>query len=156
MKKKGYKLEFYTQHSQFYIVDKDASFDPVLSDLWTDDALSERLGIVDGIIGVYTECYGPVKGELEILDEPSKGEYEGYDHVVEGGIDIVSGILQIQDCPTSSVELELKVNPGQYRVRVYSLNLASVKGDEGDDYYKIEIWPEKKGITRKVLKQYNP
>ncbi len=156
MKREVYKLHFYTQYNQFYIVDKDASLDTASTDLWPDDAVSERLGIVEGIIGVYTECYGPVKGELEILDEPGRGEYKKYDHVVEGGIDVVSGVLQIQDCPNSSVQLELKVNPGQYRVRVYSSNLASVQGDEGDDYYKIEIWPEKKGITRKVLKQYNP
>lgn len=156
MKKRKYKLNFYTQYNQFYIVDKDGSFDPASSDLWPDDAGSERLGIVEGTVGVYTECYGPVKGELEILKEPSKGGYEGYDHVVEGGIDVVSGALQIQDCLNSSVQLELKMNPGQYRVRVYSSNLASVQGDEGDDYYKIEIWPEEKGITRKVLKQYNP
>jgi hypothetical protein len=52
------------------------------------------------------------------------------------------------------VELEMIVKPGAYRVRVYSSNLVSVEGDEGDDYYKIEVWPDVQ-MERKVLKQYH-
>jgi len=73
---------------------------------------------------------------------------------VEGGLEIRSGILQVQDCLSSEVELEVKVNPGKYRVRIYSLNLDSVAGnDEGDDHYKIEIWPDV-NMERTILKQY--
>lgn len=57
------------------------------------------------------------------------------------------------DCPNSSVELEVKVKPGNYRVRVYSSNLDTVIDDDGDDYYKIEMWPDD-NMERKVLKKY--
>jgi hypothetical protein len=80
-------------------------------------------------------------------------DYSQYDHIVEGGLNINSGILQVLDCPNSHVELEVKVTPGSYRVRIYSSNLASVEGDAGDDYYLIEIWPDIYQV-RTVLKQY--
>jgi hypothetical protein len=79
--------------------------------------------------------------------------YSGrYDHIVEGGLALKSGILEILDCPSLSIELKIKIKPGFYRMRVYSSNLNSVIGDEGEDYYKIEIWPDT--MERKVLKRY--
>jgi len=48
-----------------------------------------------------------------------------FDHIVEGGVEIKSGILQILDCPNSNVELEVKIKTGRYRIRVlkYAMNL---------------------------------
>lgn len=95
-----------------------------------------------------------IQGELILLDSKNGNiEYSQYDHIVESGLNLKSGILQVLDCPNSNVELEIKVNPGKYRVRIYSLNLNSVVGDSGDDYYKIEIWPDV-NMERIVLKQY--
>ncbi|ATL45736.1 hypothetical protein COR50_00375 [Chitinophaga caeni] len=149
-----HKLNFGTSYHQFYIRDKNSSQDTGDSNFWTDDATRSRLAVGEGILGVGLECYGPFKGELVLLDKKRDDvEYSQYDHIVEGGLNIKSGILQVLDCPNSNVELEVKVSPGSYRVRIYSLNLDSVEGDTGDDYYIIEIWP---GINteRKVLKQY--
>lgn len=105
-------------------------------------------------MAVSTESYGLINGEIEILDTSNTNiDYHKYDHIVEGGISIRSGELQILECPSSHIELSLKVEPGNYRVRIYSSNLASVVNDDGDDYYRIELWKsdEMKG---KVLKQY--
>ena len=150
-----YPLNFYTSHCQFYIADKDSDRETGSDNFWTKDAFNDRLAIEDGILGVGIECYGPVKGELHLLSEP--GNYidmDQFDHIVEAGLDIRSGVIQILDCPTSTVELEVNVIPGRYRVRVYSSNLASVDGDEGDDFYMIEIWPGS-ATERKVLKRYS-
>jgi hypothetical protein len=49
--------------------------------------------------------------------------------------------------------LEIELLPGFYRIRVYSSGLDTVIGDEGEDFYKIEIWPDR-NMERKVLKQY--
>jgi hypothetical protein len=150
-----YPLDFYTQYGQFYICDKDSENDTGKDSFWTSDAFNDRLAIGTGVLGIGTECYGPVKGELEILDfSRTITDLDEYDHVVEGDLEINSGVIQILDCPNSIVELELTVPPGNYRVRIYSSNLASVEGDEGDDFYKIEIW---RGLSteRKVFKRYN-
>ena len=150
-----YELNFDTSYHQFYIRDKESPQDTGDIDFWTEDATHSRLAIGDGILGVGLECYGSFKGDLVLLDSKRDNlEYNQYDHIVEGGVNIKSGILQILDCPNSNVELEVKVNPGKYRARIYSLNLASVIDDFGDDYYRIEMWPDR-DIERTVLKQYS-
>jgi hypothetical protein len=148
------ELNFYTSYHQFYIRDKESTQDTGEGDFWTEDATYFRLAIGDGILGVGLECYGPVKGELVLLDGKNDNiDFDQYDHIVEGGLSVKSGILQVVDCPNSNVELEVEINPGAYRARVYSLNLASVIDESGDDYYIIEIWPDT-NMKRSVLRQY--
>ncbi|PTX12283.1 hypothetical protein C8N40_11481 [Pontibacter mucosus] len=149
------KLNFYTSHRQFYIIDKNPTGSTSTDDFWSDAASIRRLAVESGILGVGTECYGPVKGEIEFLNHSQKAEdFAKYDHVVEGDLQVNSGVLQIIDCPTGAVEFEKIVNPGNYRVRIYSMNLDSVNGeDEGDDYYRIEVWQgEPEGV--KLYKEY--
>ena len=149
-----YKLNFYTQYNQFYIADKSSPKNTGSRDFWTDEAYETRLAMGEGVLGVGTECYGPVKGELDILDTCiAEIDSSRFDHIVEGGLDLSSGLLQVLDCPNTSVELEVNIKPGKYRVRIYSSNLASVHGDEGDDYYRIEIWPDN-NMKRNLLKKY--
>lgn len=149
-----FSLDFYTSHHQFYLCDKASSGNTGSDGFWTEDAYNDRLAIEDGILGVGTECYGPIKGEVIILTEKKELiDFDLYDHIVEGGIEIKSGTIQILDCPSSEIQLELSVKPGFYRTRIYSINLASVDGDEGEDFYKIEIWPDLE-MDRKVLKRY--
>lgn len=153
------KFNFYTEYHQFYLEDKESKSDTNSSDFWSDEAFNTKLAMVHGIVGVGTHCYGNIKGEIEVLDKPIENiNYKLYDHIVEGGINIESGELQILDCPTSSVEVELKIKPGKYRVRIYGSNFASVKetdlaNDTDNDFYKIEIWPDD-NMERKVLKQF--
>jgi len=150
-----HNFEFDTQYNQFYLADSLCTKEIGRTDFWTPEAYEERLAIAEGILGIGTECYGPVKGELEILDSERKDfDVAKFDHVVEGGIKIGSGGIEILDCPTSNVQLMVKLNSNSYRVRVYSSNLDSVEGGEmGDDYYKIELWPDD-NMVRKVLKHY--
>ncbi|MEO6631699.1 MAG: hypothetical protein ABIN13_08260 [Mucilaginibacter sp.] len=151
----GFSLDFYTSHNQFYIFDKASNGNTGSDRFWTEDAYNDRLAIEDGILGVGTECYGPIKGEVTILTTKKEPiEFDLYDHIVEGGIEIKSGTIQILDCPSSEVHLELNVKPGFYRTRIYSINLASVNGDEGEDSYRIEIWSASE-MERKVLKRYS-
>lgn len=149
-----YKLNFYTQYSQFYITSDNAK-SLVFGNEWDDIGYKDRLTSLKNFLCVFTQCYGNVKGELVVLDKPvDEIDYKKYDHIVESGINVESGVLQILECPGTSVELKVKVKPGTYRVRVYSSNLASVLDDDGDDFYRIEIWPDN-NMERKVLKRYN-
>ncbi|MFH7004228.1 hypothetical protein [Flavobacterium bizetiae] len=148
-----HNLSFYTQYSQFYITDKLCQ-ENTSDDFWTESAFNDRLALTKCGLAVGTECYGDVKGELVVLEKANDTvDLNKYDHIVEGGIQVQSGILNVLDCPNNSIELEVNVKPGNYRIRVYSINLASVVGDDGDDFYKIEIWPDN-NMERKVLKRY--
>lgn len=146
-----YDLDFYTEYSQFYVCDGD---DQLKSGLWTDKSShSARLDFSPGIIAVLTECYGPVQGQMRILNsENNEFDLDSFDHIVEAGLMISSGSLEIRSCPTNEIELKIEMPNGQYRCRVYSSNLDSVVGDEGDDFYFIEIWPSTE-TGRKVIKQ---
>ncbi|MDB5148578.1 MAG: hypothetical protein JWQ57_2598 [Mucilaginibacter sp.] len=157
-----YQLDFDTSYSQFYVYDKDSQDQRDSVNFWTHEAYEDRLAIEDGVLGIGTECYGHVKAELEILESANNlMDFADFDHIVEAGIEIKSGILQILECPNSIVQIELPVAPGNYKVRIYSSNLDSVYGDKGDnyddengdDYYRIEIWPDERA-ERNVLKRY--
>lgn len=150
-----YKLDFYTAYNQFYVQDKLSTGRTDSASFWTAEAYHDRLAMEEGIVGIGTECYGPIKGELEILQVANNEmDISQYDHIVEGGIFLESGTLQLLSCPNPDVALEIELTPGFYRIRVYSAGLATVNGEEGDDYYKIEIWAAQ-NMERKVLKAYD-
>lgn len=154
--KMKYKLDFYTSYNQFYITSDGGAALTSDSANWTDSAYFDRLFLVTNMLVVRTESYGHIKGELYVLDNSNeKISYNKYDHVVEGGIVIKSGTLQILDCPNSALQFTVKVTPGAYRARIYFLDMAGFDSDEkeGKDHYKIEIWPDT-NMERKVLKRY--
>lgn len=148
------QISFYTSYHQFYICDKQKAIKEFPNQMWTDDGLNRRFEVKDGFIGVLTASYGNIELELELLDRPKENiNISDYDHIVEGSINIDSGILQILDCPDTNVVFETNIDPGYYRVRVYSSNLDILDEDEGGDFYKIEIWKDKKTEIL-VLKNY--
>src|SRR6478735_1574050 len=133
-------LDFYTSHLQFYIRDKSSRFRTDSIEFWTDQASEDRLAIEEGLLGIGTECYGHVKGDLQVLNaSPEEENISSYDHIVEGSISVTSGILQVRACLDNTPTIELKLPPATYRVRIYSSNLASGDEDDGDDYYKVRI-----------------
>jgi hypothetical protein len=151
-----YKLDFYTQYNQFYVVSDNAAI--LSANQFDDNGYDDRLTMLKNMIVVRTESYGHVKGEVVFLDGINANiDLNEYDHVVEGGLFVESGNLQILNCPFSAVELEFNVEPGVYRVRVYSSNMLGYDSDEDEDdsYYKIEMWPDT-SMERRVLKRYTP
>lgn len=148
-----HRLTFRTTHHQFYISDKSSPFRTNSDDFWTKQASDDKLAIEEGLLGIGTECYGLVKGHVEVLDHvPNEEDFTSYDHVVEGSLQLASGILQVFPCLENTPILELKLKPTTYRVRAYSSNLATLDGDDGDDYYIIKLWPWKY-MQRNVLKR---
>lgn len=146
-------LQFQTSHQQFYIADKCSPFRTDSDNFWTEEATSDRLAIEEGILGVGTECYGPVKGDLQVLEvEPTETGLDAYDHVVEGSLDVKSGVVQVVPCLEKTPVVEIKLVPRLYRIRIYSSNLDSVDDDAGDDYYRVIIWPADYR-PRRVLKR---
>lgn len=147
------KLNFYTQYHQFYItsdggsaLDQKHKKDP--------DYFINRVMQVKNFLKVKTESYGQIKGQVTILDSVNNDiDLTKYDHIVEAGIDVESGVLQFMDCPNSAIELEVKVNPGSYRVRVCISNLQQYDEENENDYYTIEIWPDK-NLEVRLLKKF--
>lgn len=104
---------------------------------------------------ICTESYGHIKGELFELNEERKNiDWDKYDHIVDGSIDVKSGVIQILDCPNSAVAFEIKVNPGMYIIRIYFWNMTGydTDEDEGSEYYTIELWPGEQ-IEKEYIKR---
>lgn len=152
-----YNFNFYTGYHQFYVSDSESIKDTNSKDFWNEEAYKDRLANHEDIIAIPTKSYGIINGELEVLSkEKAITNFELYDHIVESGIEIKSGTLQILDCPNSEIEKEISISPGKYKVRVYSKNLDVLEGedeDEGNDFYRIEIW-KAKNQDKKILKRY--
>jgi len=148
-----YSLDFRTFYNQFYISDKGASFDELNL---SDQDYNDRFAVYENMIVVYPESYGHIRGELFLLEKENKDyDLSIYHHIVEGGINVDSGIIQLLSCPSSEIGLEIQVSPGQYRVRVFFLNLAGYDSDEeeSNDHYKIEIWRDD-NIDKKLIKNF--
>lgn len=152
-----YVLDFFTQYGQFYIVDKGTIGETDDLEFWSDQALNDRMAYENGILGILVENdFTMVLGELKILDAPNPTLDLKADHIVEGSIQINSGTLELQDCPTSTVEHSIQLENGNYRVRVHAFNLNNVyteKQETPNDRYRIEIWKQE-AAPRKVLKQW--
>lgn len=150
-----FELKFTTDYGQFYINDKNATGNTGSENFWTNQAFTDKLAVEDGILGVaIANDEGKVECEFEILDSKSLiKDFSGFDHVVEASIKIHSQILQILDCPNSEIEIEIEIENDEYRVRVYSINLASAYDEIPADNYKIEMWKEVYS-ERNVLKRH--
>ncbi len=154
----NHQLSIFTQYRQFYIVDKDAGLEHNTPnpDFWNNSAFSDRLAIDNGILGVAVENDEAIANiEIELLESKITDEdCADFDHVVEGSLEIKSGILQIQDCPNSNVELEINVVPSWYRIRISSLNFNKANQENPEDKYIIKIWKENYS-ERKVFKRWH-
>lgn len=149
-----YNFNFYTLHHQFYMCDQFFQQDTGDSSFWTEEATESRLAVGEGILGIGVERDGEVKGELIMLGEKSRTmDFNSFDHVVEGSLSLNSGILQVLDCPNSAIQLEIEANPGEYRVRVYSINISEIFSHSESDLYRIEVWPAE-FADRVVLRKY--
>lgn len=154
---KTYKLDFYTMHSQFFLADKNSDGYNVDDEGWSEQAFADQIAIQNDFLALGTASYGDIKGEVHLLETPSVIDLKNFDHVVEVGLEVPSGVIQILDCPSSNVELELYVEPNTYRVRFCSSDRESayIDEDNANDYYIIEIWPDT-NVSKNILKRYTP
>ncbi len=148
-----HELDFQTSYRQFYLSDKDIELQTDSPTFWSKAALASGLALERGVIGVGIASYGRVRLSIETFEsEPPILDFEKWDKITEGSIKIKSGCLQILDCPNSDIQLEINVSKGDNRVRIYGANFKTVVGDDGDDFYRIEIWGTAHS-ERKVLKK---
>lgn len=156
-----YNYSVYASYHQFYLRDRQAPHDEGTPDFWTRDAFAARLALGRGLIGVHTESYGDVRVTVEVRKtEPPAGDLAAWDHVVEGPLTVTSGRMLVHGVDDAGLEdtdpnvraRQFSLPPGSYRVRVYGAGFSTVVAEQGDDAYRLVIWPAPVA-DRRVLKQ---
>ena len=152
-KMKSFELSLFADYFQFYIQDETATGD--LSDAWNEEAIGRLLAIAPGTIGIGTvrNMYVPVV--VEIHDQEPDDDCSEWDHVVEASLEVTSGRTVIAGCIDYFPDaMRIPVPAAVYRVRVSygGLDTLSDDGLEGDDHYRLQLWPAT-SIAVCVLKQ---
>lgn len=155
--KYGFSFTITIDHSQFYVEDGTL---PAEADVWTDRALADHISTAPGLIAVLIGRFGgDTRIAVEISETRPDESFEPWDQVVECAIHLPSGSLTIYAPETTGLpeNPRITVPPGSYRALVYWGGLDSIPdetGYEGDDHYKIALWPGEV-IQPIIHKRYN-
>lgn len=149
----SYEFELFADYFQFYLQDEKAKGD--LSESWTEEATQRLLAIAPDTIGVGTVRNMTVPVIVEIQEEEPTETFDNWDHVVECTLNIPTGKMIIAGCTDYFPDAaRIKVQAGCYRARIFYGGLDTLRGNglDGDDHYKIVLWPAQASDVR-ILKQ---
>ena len=142
-----YEYELFADYFQFYLQDEPVGGN--LGDSWTEEAVARLLAIAPGTVGVGTVRNMNVPVVVEVHDAEPTHDFDAWDHVTECGLEVSSGVIVVAGCTDYFPEAaRIEVPTGQYRVRVSygDLNSLSDDGLDGNDHYRVQLWP---GIATK-------
>ncbi|MCZ8081421.1 MAG: competence protein ComJ [Rhodobacteraceae bacterium] len=139
-------LEVFADYHQFYV--QDGGINPPAPENWTDEDIANRSKAENNVVVVCPLRSMTVAVAVELHDSEPKTETDQSDHVVECSLDLPTGHLHVHEC-TGGPVLDWEIPAGSYRVRLSFAGLKSISenGLEGDDSYKVELWP---GPNRKL------
>jgi len=143
MVQKRYVLQIFTDYNQFLVQDENAIFD-YSANIWTDSTIADMVAVTPGIIYVGTARPMSVPVAVEIHDSEPRESLDRWDHVTECGIELRSGTLVIIGTTDYFPKAKrITVKPTIYRARIFYSKLGSISEDglDGDDNYKISVWP---------------
>ncbi|MET7946591.1 hypothetical protein [Micromonospora sp. NPDC005324] len=141
-------LELFADYHQIHLSDEGSTGD--LSEAWTDQAVVDRLAVVDDAIAIGTSVNVTVAVRVDVLDAPPADDHTDYDHVVEGSMQIRSGRLVVMGCTDYEPDAaRVQVPVGPLRVRAASSNLAEAErsGLDSDEAphtmerLRVQVWP---------------
>lgn len=135
-------LELFADYCQFYLQDERA--EGGLADSWNEEASINRLAVAPGVFAVGTARNFTVPVVVEVRQRKPEDSLDGWDHVVETGLEVLSGRIVVAGCTDYFPDaVRIPVVPGQYRSRTYYAGLGTVgrNGTDGEDHYKVVLWP---------------
>lgn len=153
---RGQRFEFdlFADYFQFYL--QDEGVEGNLAESWTKEAVNRLLALAPGTIGVGTVRNMNVPVVIEVAEnEPAEHDHDCWDQVNECSIDVPSGRIVVAGCTDYFPEARrIEVAPGSYRARIFYGDLNSLRENdlEGDDHYRVVLWPSDPGPL-KILKQ---
>jgi hypothetical protein len=145
-------FEVFADYHQFYLWDRGMS--PTAPEDYTDDDVARRIKAAPHVVVIQPERDMEVAVEVEIHDGEPGYDPAGWDHIAEASLHLPTGRLQVHEC-TGGPVADFEVEPGWYRVRSFHGGFDTIDEDglEGEDFYKVVLWPSPAGGVV-VVKQF--
>jgi hypothetical protein len=156
MKTQRHHFDLFADYHQFYLQDEPAEGN--LGNSWTPEATDRLLALAERTIGVGTVRNMTVPVDIEVRSTEPQESFEDWDQVNDCSIEVKSGRIVVAGCtdyfPSAA---RIEVTPGVYRARVYygKLDTLSEDGLDGEDHYRVVLWPGE-FTSPMVLKQRPP
>jgi hypothetical protein len=153
MMSRQFAFEVDADFHQFYV--QDGGIFPDAPTDWTDDDVQRRVKAIDHVVVICPLRNMTVPVVLELHDCEPAFNPSDYDHVVLCSLDLPTGELQVHECTGGEV-LRQSVAPGRYAVLALFSGLGTIveMGFEGDDTYRLLIWPTASALPLSVLKAW--
>jgi hypothetical protein len=150
-------LSIFADYSQFYLTDPDHVGD--WSELWTEDAMADRLCATPHTVVFGTDRNFTVP--VTVLQHPAEPQIANLaaaaDHAVMCGITLLSSTAKVVGCTEYLPDAPtLTIGPGTFSVLYAAHRLATVRGLDGDDFYDVHLWPSAPLTERRILKRHPP
>jgi len=139
---KSHKFELFADYFQVYLMDAEANDDT--SEVWTEEALNLKLGILPKTLAVGTFRNVDVSVEIEIYESEPEVNLEEWDHASVGHFTIKSGRCAVFGCTDYLPDAaKFEISPGNYAVLSLAKGLGSIteEWEDADDLYKVILWP---------------
>lgn len=145
-------FNIFADYHQFYLW--DSGVDPSAPEEYTRNDIRRLIKAVPHVVVIQPLRNATVPVELQVCSEDPGFDESQWDHVAECALDLPTGKLQVHEC-TGGPALNLAVPPGTYRVRALfaGLDTLSDNGLDGDDRYRIVLWPGD-NIPLHIVKQW--
>ena len=145
-------VEVFADYNQFYLWDRGTNPEAPVD--YTDEDVERRIKTGPNVVVIQPERNTTVAVEIEVHDAEPPFDPGDWDHVAEASLHLPTGQLQVHEC-TGGPVADFAVKPGWYRVRSFhgGLDAISPDGLEGEDRYKIVLWPAPAADVA-VIKQY--
>lgn len=137
-----YEFSIFADYFQFYLEDDNSETDTSM--IWTEQAINDLVAVAPGFVAIGTVRNMDVPVEVEIIASEPTEDLEQWDHVTECSVSVSSGRLVVIGCTDYREEaVRIELTPDTYRVRIYygDLDTLSLNGLDGDDHYRIVMWP---------------
>ncbi len=137
-----YKSELFADYYQFYLQDESVSGN--LSDAWGEEAVERLLALEEGTLGVGTVRNMDVEVVVKVFsDDPGILASDSIHQINECDLEMKTNKLVIAGCTDYFPDAKrLMLVPGNYRTRIYYLDLDKISKDglDGEDSYIIHLW----------------
>ncbi|MET9952410.1 hypothetical protein ABZ135_12800 [Streptomyces sp. NPDC006339] len=139
-------LELFADYFQIHVLDGESEGD--LSDVWTEQTVSDGLGVTEDALAIGTAVNVTVAVSVDVLAEQPVDDSDDFDHVVEASLNLTSGRLVVLGCTDyfpDAAQFEMPV--GWTRIRASRRNLAAAVRSESDrtpeaiEQVRLQAWP---------------